>query len=116
MHRVSAPVGSGTPAVVAGLRVDREEPIYTPTKSPGPGSTLHVRQERPARIGLVLGGGGASGLAFRAGSLWALHHDLGWDPRAADIIVGALPGSDVTPEDLAAWATDADRRVSCSDP
>ena len=71
---------------------------------------------RPARIGLVLGGGGASGLAFHAGVLWALHHDLGWDPRTADIIVGTSAGSivgallrsDVGPEDLAAWATDAD--------
>lgn len=71
---------------------------------------------RPARIGLVLGGGGASGLAFHAGVLWALHHDLGWDPRTADIIVGTSAGSivgallrsDVAPEDLAAWATDAD--------
>lgn len=71
---------------------------------------------RPARIGLVLGGGGASGLGFHAGVLWALHHDLGWDPRTADIIVGTSAGSivgallrsDVAPEDLAAWTTDAD--------
>jgi NTE family protein len=68
-----------------------------------------------ARIGLVLGGGGASGLAFHAGVLWALHHDLGWDPRTADIIVGTSAGSivgallrcEVAPEDLAAWATDS---------
>ncbi len=70
----------------------------------------------PIRVGLVLGGGGASGLAFHAGVLWALHHDFGWDPRSADIvvgtsagsIVGALLRSDVPAEDLAAWATDAD--------
>lgn len=71
--------------------------------------------DRPPRIGLVLGGGGASGLAFHAGVLWALQHDLGWDARTADIIVGTSAGSivgallrtDVAPEDLAAWATDA---------
>jgi NTE family protein len=48
--------------------------------------------------------------------LWALHHDLGWDPRTADIIVGTSAGSivgallrsDVMPEDLAAWTTNAD--------
>jgi NTE family protein len=54
-------------------------------------------------------------LAFHSGVLWALHHDLGWDPRRADIIVGTSAGSivgallrsDVPVEDLAAWATDA---------
>ena len=68
------------------------------------------------RVGLVLGAGGAAGLAFHAGVLWALHHDLGWDPRSADVIVGTSAGSivgallrsGVPPEDLAAWATDAD--------
>lgn len=83
---------------------------------PGPQSMLRGRGGHPARIGLVLGGGGASGLAFHAGVLWALHHDLGWDPRTADIIVGTSAGSivgallrsDVPPEDLAAWATNAD--------
>jgi NTE family protein len=67
------------------------------------------------RTGLVLGGGGAAGLAFHAGVLLALHHDLGWDPRTADVIVGTSAGSvigallrsDVPAEDLAAWATDA---------
>jgi hypothetical protein len=56
---------------------------------------------------------GAAGLAFHAGVLWALHHDLGWDPRTADIIVGTSAGSivgsllrsDVPPEDMAAWTT-----------
>ncbi len=55
-------------------------------------------------------------MAFHAGVLWALHHDLGWDPRTADIIVGTSAGSivgallrsDVAPEDLAAWATNSD--------
>jgi NTE family protein len=87
-----------------------------PPQSTARGSALHGATGRPPRIGLVLGGGGASGLAFHAGTLWALHHDLGWDPRTADIvvgtsagsIVGALLRSDVAPEDLAAWATDTD--------
>lgn len=87
-----------------------------PSEAPESGSMQRRPGERPARIGLVLGGGGASGLAFHAGVLWALHHDLGWDPRTADIIVGTSAGSivgallrsDVLAEDLAAWATDAD--------
>ena len=45
----------------------------------------------------------------------ALHHDLGWDARESDVIVGTSAGSivgallraGVGPEDLAAWATDA---------
>lgn len=53
-------------------------------------------------------------MAFHAGVLWALHHDLGWDPRRADLIVGTSAGSivgallraGVQPEDLAAWAAD----------
>ena len=85
-----------------------------PTPLREPGSVLSGSRGRRARIGLVLGGGGASGLAFHAGVLWALHHDFGWDPRTADIIVGTSAGSivaallrsDVAPEDLAAWATD----------
>jgi NTE family protein len=63
----------------------------------------------------VLGGGGIAGMAFHAGVLLALHHDLGWDARDADIIVGTSAGSivgsllraGVAPEDLAGWATGA---------
>lgn len=85
-----------------------------PSQQPEPGSKLHEPEGRSARVGLVLGGGGASGLAFHAGVLWALHHDLGWDPRTADVIVGTSAGSivgallrsDVPAVDLAAWATD----------
>lgn len=65
----------------------------------------------PPRIGLVLGGGGAVGLAFHAGALLAIEHDLGWDPRTADLIVGTSAGSivgallrtGVSTDDLAAW-------------
>ena len=71
--------------------------------------------EPAQRVGLVLGGGGVAGMAFHAGALLALHHDLGWDARNAEVIVGTSAGSivgallraGVAPEDLAAWATDA---------
>lgn len=67
------------------------------------------------RIGLVLGAGGTVGQAYHAGVLAALEHDLGWDPRTADIIVGTSAGSvtgtllrlGVPAHDLAAWAVEA---------
>jgi NTE family protein len=60
-------------------------------------------------VGLVLGGGGLVGQAFHAGALAAIEHDLGWDARRADVIVGTSAGAlsgallraDVGPEDLA---------------
>lgn len=65
------------------------------------------------RVGLVLGGGGMPGIAFHAGTLLALHHDLGFDPRSADVIVGTSAGSIVgsllraglAPDDLTAWSS-----------
>ena len=45
------------------------------------------------RIGLVLGGGGVVGLAYHAAALAAIEHDLGWDPRRADVVVGTSAGS-----------------------
>lgn len=45
------------------------------------------------RVGLVLGAGGAGGLAFHAAALTALELDLGWDPRTADVVVGTSAGS-----------------------
>jgi len=68
-----------------------------------------------ARIGLVLGAGGVVGQAYHAGVLAALEHDLGWDPRTADVIVGSSAGSvtgsllrlGVPASDLAAWAVEA---------
>lgn len=67
------------------------------------------------RVGLVLGAGGTVGQAYHAGVLAALEHDLGWDPRTADLIVGTSAGSvtgallrvGVPAHDLAAWAVDA---------
>ena len=45
-----------------------------------------------ARVGLVLGAGGFTGMAFHAGVLAALHAH-GWDPRSADVIVGTSAGA-----------------------
>jgi NTE family protein len=66
------------------------------------------------RVGLVLGGGGATGAAYHAGTLLALHTDTGFDPADADVVVGtsagsiigALVRSGVSPDDLAAWGSD----------
>jgi NTE family protein len=68
-----------------------------------------------ARVGLVLGAGGTVGQAYHAGVLAALEHDLGWDPRSAELIVGTSAGSvtgallrlGVPAHDLAAWAVEA---------
>jgi NTE family protein len=71
-----------------------------------------------ARVGLVLGGGGAVGAAYHAGALAALEHDLGWDARRASVIVGTSAGSlvgallrsGVPSTDLAALTVGADVR------
>jgi pimeloyl-ACP methyl ester carboxylesterase/predicted acylesterase/phospholipase RssA len=65
-----------------------------------------------ARIGLVLGAGGATGHAFHIGVLTALEELTGWDPRTADVIVGTSAGAVIgallrggmSPRDLAARA------------
>jgi len=67
------------------------------------------------RVGLVLGAGGVVGQAYHAGVLAALEHDLGWDPRTAELMVGSSAGSitstllrlGVPAADLAAWAVEA---------
>ncbi|MGN6693998.1 MAG: patatin-like phospholipase family protein [Aquihabitans sp.] len=51
------------------------------------------RDPAKVRVGLVLGAGGVVGQAFHAGVLAALEHDLGWDVRSADVIVGTSAGS-----------------------
>ena len=64
------------------------------------------------RVGLVLGAGGATGMAFHAGTLLALSNDFGWDPRDAEVIVGTSAGSVVgtllrsglSTDDLASWS------------
>jgi NTE family protein len=67
------------------------------------------------RVGLVLGAGGVVGQAYHAGVLAALEHDLGWDPRVVDVIVGTSAGSitgtllrnGVPASELAAWTVRA---------
>ncbi len=67
------------------------------------------------RVGLVLGAGGVVGQAYHAGVLAVLEHDVGFDPRSADLIVGTSAGSitgtllrlGVKAEDLAAWTVKA---------
>lgn len=44
-------------------------------------------------MGLVLGAGGVVGQAYHAGVLASMEHDLGWDPRTAEVIVGSSAGS-----------------------
>ncbi len=76
--------------------------------------------DRPKRVGLVLGGGGTVGAAFHAGVLAALQHDLGWDARTAEVVVGTSAGSlvgglvrlGVPPDDLAAMTVGATARAS----
>lgn len=67
------------------------------------------------KVGLVLGGGGVVGLAYHAAALTAMENDLGWDPRAADVIVGTSAGAMIgaclrrglTGTDLAALTVEA---------
>lgn len=67
------------------------------------------------RVGLVLGGGGVVGQAYHSAVLAVLQHDLGFDARSADVVVGTSAGSitgtllrlGVSPEDLAAWTVKA---------
>ena len=68
-----------------------------------------------ARIGLVLGAGGAVGHAFHVGVLDGLAEVTGWDARDAEVIVGTSAGSVVgallraglSGPDLAARSTDS---------
>jgi NTE family protein len=67
------------------------------------------------RVGLVLGAGGVVGQAYHSGVLAVLEHDLGFDGRTAEVIVGTSAGSitgtllrlGVSAEDLAAWTVKA---------
>lgn len=67
------------------------------------------------RVGLVLGAGGVVGQAYHSGVLAALEHDLGWDARTADVVVGTSAGSitgmllrsGIPASELAAWTVKA---------
>lgn len=90
-----------------------------PASAQGAGRSTHDgsadRGSDGPRIGLVLGAGGLVGQAYQAGVLAALEHDLGWDARTAEVIVGSSAGSitatllrlGVPSSDLAAWAVRA---------
>jgi len=56
-------------------------------------------------VTLVLGAGGPVGKAFHAGVLHALVEGCGWDPRAADVIVGTSAGAHVGALLRAGWDT-----------
>lgn len=53
------------------------------------------KAKRKHRVGLVLGAGGPVGHAFHAGVLHALHDELCWDPREADVVLGTSAGAQV---------------------
>jgi NTE family protein len=51
--------------------------------------------DKAGRIALVLGAGGPVGHAYHAGLLRALHRNLGWDARSADLVLGTSAGAQV---------------------
>jgi NTE family protein len=53
------------------------------------------------RVGLVLGGGGVRGASWLMGALHGLAMETGWDPTAADLIVGTSAGAVVAALTLA---------------
>ena len=71
-----------------------------------------LRELPQRRVGLVLGAGGATGMAFHAGTLLALSNDFGWDPRdvlaivgtSAGSVMGTLLRSGLSVDDLASWS------------
>ncbi|WP_372790002.1 patatin-like phospholipase family protein [Paraconexibacter sp.] len=68
----------------------------------------------PLKVGLVLGAGGITGVAWLAGALKALQQKTGWDPSTADVIAGTSAGAIVAavlgarrdPVDLLPYAED----------
>ena len=58
------------------------------------------------RIGLVLGAGGVVGMSYHAGVLQALTQESGFDPAAADLIVGTSAGSVVGTLLRAGWTAE----------
>lgn len=49
-----------------------------------------------SKVGLVLGGGGVTGAAYEMAALMAIELATGWDPNAAEVVVGTSSGSFVT--------------------
>ncbi|HYF26577.1 MAG TPA: patatin-like phospholipase family protein [Baekduia sp.] len=48
---------------------------------------------RPPRVGVVLGAGGITGIAWLVGALEAVQRHTGWDPAEADIVSGTSAGA-----------------------
>lgn len=45
------------------------------------------------RVGVVLGAGGITGIAWLLGALEAVHRHTGWDPASADVLTGTSAGA-----------------------
>jgi NTE family protein len=67
------------------------------------------------RVGLVLGAGGVTGEAYHRGVVRALH-ELGWDARTADVLVGTSAGSIVAASLRASSAGNPDQVPRAADP
>ena len=69
---------------------------------------------RAPKVGLVLGAGGITGIAWLAGAVRAVREQTGWDPATADVICGTSAGAVVAtvlaagqdPNDLLTYAED----------
>jgi NTE family protein len=66
------------------------------------------------QVGLVLGAGGVTGEAYHRGVVRALH-ELGWDARTADVLVGKSAGSIVTASLRASYAGHPDQFPRAAD-
>lgn len=49
--------------------------------------------ERAPKVGLVLGAGGITGIAWLSGAVAAIREQTGWDPASADVICGTSAGA-----------------------
>ncbi len=122
--RMSRNVYGSNPAFDLPRHYDRPAQDYTDAPSPE-GVTLERLGVKGGGLVMALGAGGATGLAYLAGTLWALEEATGVDLRyAPDVIVGTSAGSicaaylrhGVSPRDLSLmeppeWTSpDPDRR------
>ena len=110
------PAGCLRPGPSARVRAPRTtQPCGSRARRPYRRSGSRAMIEPMSGIGLVLGAGGVVGQAYHAGVLAMLEHDVGWDPRKADVIVGTSAGSitgallraGVPASELAAWTVRA---------
>src|SRR5712692_5288508 len=80
---------------MSGQRSESSRDHRTPGQPATTGSAAEKGRSpaRRPRVGLVLGGGGILGGAWLVGALYALTQAAGFDPAAADYIVGTSAGS-----------------------